>query len=423
MAPVSQVGVELPAADTGFTLTAVNSSPLEAEGLRDRVQKSLNDFVAGQTPRLDAISEDLGPMVDAIAALVAGGKRLRPAFCYWGWRGAGGQDTDQIVRAATSLELLQACALVHDDVMDDSDTRRGRPAAHRQFAALHRGHGWLGSPDSFGLGAAVLMGDLCLSWADELLFTCGLPADSLLRAKWVYDEMRTELMSGQYLDLLEQAAGGGSIERARRVIRFKSAKYTIERPLHLGAALAGAGPDLVATYTAYGLPLGEAFQLRDDVLGVFGDPGETGKPAGDDLREGKRTVLVTTALDRASPADAARLRRHLGDRHLLPAGVDEVRAVITDSGALGHVENLIATLTSAALAALGAPTPGRATSEPSDPTRAADRSKARSQAASLGVAEAATAPVPGSAGALSPVAEPARSVLAALAVAATERSV
>jgi geranylgeranyl diphosphate synthase, type I len=373
----------------------VTSSPLETEGLRDRVQKSLDDFVALQTPRLDAISEDLGPMVDAIVALVAGGKRLRAAFCYWGWRGAGGPDNDQIVRAATSLELLQACALVHDDVMDDSDTRRGRPAAHRQFAALHRGHGWLGSSDSFGLGAAVLMGDLCLSWADELLFGSGLPAESLLGAKWVYDEMRTELMSGQYLDLLEQAVGGGSIERARRVIRFKSAKYTIERPLHLGAALAGSGPDLLATYTAYGLPLGEAFQLRDDVLGVFGDPGETGKPAGDDLREGKRTVLVTTALEHASPADAARLRRHLGDRLLQASGVDEARAVITDTGALAHIEHLIAALTTQALAALGPTAPSLAAANPTAP----------------------------SSGPQSVVAEPARSVLAALAVAATARSV
>ena len=364
---------------------------MEAEGLRDRVQKSLDDFLARQTPRLDAISEDLGPMADSIAALVSGGKRLRAAFCYWGWRGAGGPDTDQIVRAATSLELLQACALVHDDVMDDSDTRRGRPAAHRQFAALHRGQGWLGSPDAFGAGAAVLLGDLCLSWADELLFDCGLPGEALLAAKPVFDEMRTELMSGQYLDLLEQAMGGGSIERARRVIRFKSAKYTIERPLHLGAALAGGEEDIRATYTAFGLPLGEAFQLRDDVLGVFGDPELTGKPAGDDLREGKRTVLVTTALDRASPADAARLRRHLGDRRLQVGGVEQARAVITDTGALAHVEDLIAALTEQALGALGPP-PSPA-HDPLD--RAAD--------------DHCT------------VSEPARSVLRELAVAATER--
>ena len=352
MGQVSQVRLELPCDAAGFTLTAVTSSPLEAEGLRDRVQKALDEFVALQTPRLDSISEDMGPMADSIVALVAGGKRLRAAFCYWGWRGAGGSDSHPIVRAATSLELLQACALVHDDVMDDSDTRRGRPAAHRQFAALHRGHGWLGSPDAFGLGAAVLMGDLCLAWADELLFSCGLPAEALIRAKPVFDEMRTELMSGQYLDLLEQAMGGGSIERARRVIRFKSAKYTIERPLHLGAALAGAGQATMASYSAYGLPLGEAFQLRDDVLGVFGDPDETGKPAGDDLREGKRTVLVTTALEHASPADAARLRRHLGDRHLRGSGVDEARAVITDTGALTIVEDMITELTTQALAAV-----------------------------------------------------------------------
>jgi geranylgeranyl diphosphate synthase, type I len=351
--------------------------PLEAEGLRDRVQKSLDGFMSTQVPRLDAISEDLGPMADAIASLVAGGKRLRPAFCYWGWRGAGGADEEAIVQAATSLELLQACALVHDDVMDGSDTRRGRPAAHRQFAALHRGHGWLASSDSFGVGAAILMGDLCLCWADELLFTSGLPPEALLRAKPVYDEMRTELMSGQYLDLLEQAVGGGSIERARRVIRFKSAKYTVERPLHLGAALAGGGARLLDAYTAYGLSLGEAFQLRDDVLGVFGDPDQTGKPAGDDLREGKRTVLVTKALEQASPADAARLRRHLGDRHLQPAGVLEAREVITVTGAVAYVEDRIAVLTAAALAALDAP---------------------------------------------ALIAEPARSVLAALTVAATERS-
>ena len=171
-------------------------------------------------------------------------------------------------------------------------------------------------------------------------------------AKRVYDEMRTELMAGQYLDLLEQARGGGSVERAMRVVRFKSAKYTIERPLHMGAALAGAGPDVMAAYSGYGLPLGEAFQLRDDVLGVFGDPGETGKPAGDDLREGKRTVLIATAMDRATPAQAAQIRRHLGDPGLDATGVALLREVISETGALDHAEQLITSLTDQALAAL-----------------------------------------------------------------------
>jgi geranylgeranyl diphosphate synthase type I len=226
------------------------------------------------------------------------------------------------------------------------------PAAHRRFATLHRGNGWLGSPEGFGVGAAILLGDLCLSWADELLLTCGLPATDVLRGKPVYDVMRTELMAGQYLDLLEQARGGGSAARAMRVVRYKSAKYTIERPLHLGAALAGAPDELLVAYSGYGLPLGEAFQLRDDVLGVFGDPSQTGKPAGDDLREGKRTVLVARAAESATPAQAALLRRHLGDPALDAAGVDALREVITDTGALAHVEALISALTEQSLRAV-----------------------------------------------------------------------
>ncbi len=330
------------------------ASPLDAEDLRVRVQKRLDDFLGSQVPVLDDVSPDLAPLSDALVDLLRGGKRLRPAFAYWGWRGAGGVDSEAAIAAATALELLQACALIHDDVMDGSDTRRGMPAAHRRFATLHRGNGWLGSPEGFGVGAAILLGDLCLSWADELLMSSGLPTDALLRGKPVYDIMRTELMAGQYLDLLEQAMGGGSAERAMRVVRFKSAKYTIERPLHLGAALAGAPQQLVVSYSGYGLPLGEAFQLRDDVLGVFGDPAQTGKPAGDDLREGKRTVLVATAFESATPAQAAVLRRRLGDPALDAAGVDELREIIVSTGALRHVEALIDALTDQAFRALDA---------------------------------------------------------------------
>jgi geranylgeranyl diphosphate synthase, type I len=329
------------------------TSPLDAEDLRTRVRKHLDDFIAVQVPRLDAVSDDLAVFADTLTDLLAGGKRLRPAFCYWGWRAAGGADDNEAaVRAAMSLELLQACALVHDDVMDGSDTRRGMPSVHRRFASLHRGNEWLGSSETFGVGSAILMGDLCLSWADEILMASGLPVDALMRAKPIYDEMRTELMAGQYLDLLEQALGGGSIARAERVIRFKSAKYTIERPLHLGVALAGGSDELMTACSDYGLPLGEAFQLRDDVLGVFGDPSETGKPAGDDLREGKRTVLVVRAMDAASPAQAAQLRRSLGDPGLAADGVEELRTIITDTGALARVEDRITALTQQALDAL-----------------------------------------------------------------------
>lgn len=327
-------------------------SPLDVADLRPRVQRALDAFLDRQDRVLQEIGDELELLLGAVRDLVAGGKRFRAAFCYWGWRGAGGADGEEIVTAAAALELLQACALVHDDLMDRSDTRRGRPAAHRRFAAHHEAAGWVGSAEAFGQGAAILLGDLCLSWADEMVFTSGLPAEALVRAKPAYDVMRTELMAGQYLDLVEQARGAGSTAGARRVIRFKSAKYTVERPLHLGAALAGGPADLAAGYSAYGLALGEAFQLRDDVLGVFGDPAQTGKPAGDDLREGKRTVLLAATLDRASPAQAAVVRRDLGDRDLDPARLARLREVMVDSGAVDHVEGLIARLTGQAVAAL-----------------------------------------------------------------------
>jgi geranylgeranyl diphosphate synthase type I len=303
---------------------------------------------------LEQVGEELAPLADALVQLVAGGKRLRPAFCYWGHRAAGGRDGEAIVKAAAALELFQACAIIHDDVMDGSDTRRGMPSAHRRFAGLHRSEGWQGDPEAFGEGAAILLGDLCLAWSDEMLATSGFAPDELARGDRVFAEMRTELMGGQYLDLLEQARGGGSVARALRVARFKSAKYTIEKPLHLGAALAGADQEVLDGCSGYGLPLGEAFQLRDDLLGVFGDPAQTGKPAGDDLREGKRTVLVAMALEAATAAQAEVVRRHLGDPHLSDEGVAALRTVLVETGAVARVEGLIAELYDDALVALDA---------------------------------------------------------------------
>jgi geranylgeranyl diphosphate synthase type I len=338
----------------------VAASPLDAEDLRTRVHKELETFIEGQQHVLDSVGAELLPMLDAARALLAGGKRLRPAFAYWGWRGAGGADCPEIVPAVAALELLQACALIHDDVMDGSDTRRGHPSAHRRFAQMHQDAAWFGSAGDFGIGAAILLGDLALTWADEMLFSAPLPEESLRRVKPVYDRMRVELMAGQYLDLLEQARGGGSVERALRVARFKAAKYTVEGPLHLGGTLAGASPDLIAQYSAYGVPLGEAFQLRDDVLGVFGDPETTGKPAGDDLREGKRTVLVAVAEERATTAQTTTLADLLGDRELSPDGIAALHGVIEGTGALGYVEQLITELVDESLKALeGVPEPAR----------------------------------------------------------------
>ncbi|GAA1234678.1 polyprenyl synthetase family protein [Oryzihumus leptocrescens] len=338
------------------------SSPLDAHDLRRRVQAVVDAEIRTQSAVLGEIGDDLTPLVSAVAALLRGGKRLRAAFLYWGYRAGGGPDGEAVVRAATAMELFQAAALLHDDVMDDSDTRRGLPAAHRRLATEHTEQGWTGDGDRFGVAGAILAGDLCLTWTDELFATSGLPAAELDRARPVFDRMRTQLMGGQFLDVLESARGWESlttaerVERARRVIRYKSAKYTVEHPLLIGATAAGVGGADLAELSAYGLALGEAFQLRDDLLGVFGDPAQTGKPAGDDLREGKRTVLIAEALDTAGPAGVAAVDKLLGLADLDEAGVEELRAVITGSGALDRVEQRISALVTDAHAHLDATT-------------------------------------------------------------------
>lgn len=333
------------------------TSPVDPTGLRTRVEAALAEFLARQRVRMSGVDDAAGPIADAVEAFVlGGGKRLRPAFAYWAYRGAGGADTGQLVATVAALELLHAGALIHDDVMDGSDTRRGEPAMHRRFARLHRAGRWRGDPDRFGTAAAILLGDLCLVWSDELLHSGGLPPATLARARPVFDQMRTELTFGQYLDIHAQVTGDATVDRAVTVARLKSASYTVERPLQIGAALAGAAPALAEAYARYGSPLGEAFQLRDDVLGVFGDPARTGKPAGDDLREGKRTYLVAAAFEAADPATRAELAARLGDPELDQSGVARLRELITGTGALDRTERRIATLTGAALAGLaGAP--------------------------------------------------------------------
>jgi geranylgeranyl diphosphate synthase type I len=335
------------------------ADPTGLSTLSSRVTAALADFMTNSAKTLAEVGTELDAAAEATAEFVlAGGKRLRPAFCYWGWRGTGAADDESLLNAAASLELLHACALIHDDVMDGSDTRRGRPSVHRRFAELHRTSGWNGNPDAFGASAAILLGDLCLVWADQMFTECGLDAVTTRRAAGVYGEMRVELMAGQYLDVLASvlpANPAEATERALRVARFKSAKYTIERPLHLGGVLAGADAELLAVYSGYGLPLGEAFQLRDDVLGVYGDPAVTGKPAGDDLREGKRTALVTLTEQRATPAQADVLHRLLGNPELDNAGVEACRTVISESGALADVEALITQRGTEACEAISAP--------------------------------------------------------------------
>ncbi|GGL22689.1 polyprenyl synthetase family protein [Phycicoccus endophyticus] len=334
------------------------TSVLDTADLRRRVQRVLDDELAAQTLVLAELGPDVEDLLHAVGDLLRGGKRLRAAFLYWGARGAGLPDSEELVRLSSAMELFQAAALIHDDVMDDSDTRRGMPAAHRALATRHAARGWSGDDERFGLAGAVLAGNLCLTWTDELYATCGLPPAALARGRAVFDRMRTQLMAGQFLDVVESARpweGLGDEERvarAGRVIRYKSAKYTVEHPLLIGAGVGGMDPAGVEALSRYGLDVGRAFQLRDDLLGVFGDPDETGKPAGDDLREGKRTVLLAHALAGADAGGRARVERLLGRADLAVTDVEELRGIINGSGAVALLEDEIARLAGSARAAL-----------------------------------------------------------------------
>ncbi|MET8862167.1 polyprenyl synthetase family protein [Nonomuraea sp. NPDC004580] len=308
--------------------------------------------------RLCGFLEDWGnpvsdPGVEAAYGLLAdfilgGGKRVRPQLCYWGWRGAGGDDCEEIISAAAALELCHAGLLIHDDIMDGSDLRRGQATVHRSLSDLHRGPG----AEAFGRAGGILLGTLSLAWSDALLSSCGIDPARLRAAHHLFDAMRTEVISGQYLDVLAQLRSGATEAQALTVIRYKSAKYTVERPLQIGGALAGAPPDLLDAYSRFGVPLGEAFQLRDDVLGTFGSASETGKSALDDLREGKQTVMYAHAVQHASPAQLAHLRAWHGNPELTEERAAEVRRILIDTGALARVEDMIEDRVRQAMSAL-----------------------------------------------------------------------
>lgn len=315
----------------------------------------LDDFLATKAAETAQLDPRLHELTDEIRALVdAGGKRLRPAFVYWGHRAAGASHDEAVLRPAAAVELLHTFALLHDDVMDRSATRRGRPSAYASFADRHRAAGRLGDSGWFGCSAAILAGDLVYVWADELFDATDLPADAVARARAVFTTLRREVIAGQHLDLVLAADPHAHEDDARNVALLKSARYTVTRPLELGAALAPDGARVAPALAAYGDAVGLAFQMRDDILGLFGDPSVTGKSSLDDLREGKRTVLVLRALRLADDRQRQVLLRCLGDPTLDEERAVEARRVVADTGALASVEALLTAQHALALEAIAA---------------------------------------------------------------------
>ncbi|MCE5288877.1 MAG: polyprenyl synthetase family protein [Nocardiaceae bacterium] len=330
-----------------------------SESIVAAAEETLGRFFASRASIVESIGGAFPEVVEALRQYVLqGGKRVRPAFAWLGFRGAGGPASgpaaDAAFGVASALELLHACALIHDDIIDASLTRRGVATVHVDYAGRHRRAGFSGDSARYGESIAILLGDLALSWSEDMVTESGVEADAGVRLESVWSAMRTEVIAGQLLDIEAEVRGDETVEAALRVSRYKTAAYTIERPLQLGAALAGADDDLIAAYGRFGHDLGIAFQLRDDLLGVFGDPALTGKPSGDDIREGKRTVLLAVALAKADvedPAAAQVIRESLGTE-VSAERLDDIRAILTRLGAVAEVERRIDELMKSALAAL-----------------------------------------------------------------------
>jgi geranylgeranyl diphosphate synthase type I len=344
-----------------------------APRLVDLVNERLEEFLSDRASILRSIAPDLDPLSGFSKRFLSGGKRFRAQFCHLGWqavRGPAGERSDAgsvaeryaVVSASAALEVFHAAALVHDDLIDNSDTRRGAPSAHRVFEAQHHGAGWAGSAPDYGRATAILLGDLLLGWSDELLddgLEALTDASAARAARLEFNRMRTEVTVGQYLDILEERAwlampDADQRTRAERVVVFKSAKYSIEAPLVIGGAIAGGTAAELDALRGFGLPLGIAFQLRDDLLGVYGDPELTGKPAGDDLREGKRTVLIALARERLAPARRQLLDELLGDPDLDAEQVRMLQRTIRECGAVDELEQVIDQHTERAMSALEA---------------------------------------------------------------------
>ena len=320
------------------------------DDVRARVRAHLTEFVAAQC-RADLAGAKVDVAGDVLSDFVDGGKYVRSTFMYLGWL-CGAQEHEAALRASASLELFHAFALMQDDVMDESALRRGRPSAHVSFSRWHRQRGLTGSSDRFGESAAILLGDLCLVWSEKMLRESGVDADALARVWPRYDDMRTELAIGQFADLVNDCHSFPTLDAVLDVLRRKSGNYSVRRPLEIGGAMAGCRPEVLDALAGYGYAIGEAFQLRDDLLGVFGSQKVTGKSVGTDLTAQKATSVVVAAHQLADTA----LRRQLSDLmstpELGPRDAERWRDMITVSGAVQWIEELIEERLNQALACL-----------------------------------------------------------------------
>ena len=310
---------------------------------RGRLEPAIVDWLGERRRRTATYARQAVELTDCLQDLIsAGGKRLRPALVHFGFVAAGGEDPARALPMAMATELLHTYLLIHDDIMDHAETRRGLPAAHRRFRDRHQASGWRGDSADYGVSMAILVGDLAHSFALELFHSTEAPPRIARELQGTFFAMCQEVIDGQFLEMHQGLERDPTAADLERVLRLKSGLYSVERPLQLGATLAGADEDLQAAFSTYGRATGEAFQLQDDLLGIFGDAAATGKPVGGDLREGKFTFLIHFAFKAAGAADRRRIRNALGNLDAPEAEVSAVCELIRASGAEDRVRQMIA---------------------------------------------------------------------------------
>lgn len=346
------------------------------QALRQRVDTYLHELADQEEGELVRLSPELAPLCAQLRTALTRGKRIRAAFLYWGWRAAGQPDCDGVIRAAAAMELVHAAACTHDDIIDDSRLRHGLPTAHVAFAEggarrwvtshPYRASARHGSPQDVAqdvarhasvrqgksAALAMMLGDLLMGYAAQTFATCGLPGAYVARTVPLWSTLLRETIAGEFLEVLRTGSDTSDVAESLEVARYKTAKYTVERPLHMGATLGGASRQVMEAFTAYGLPLGEAFQLRDDLIGTFGDPAETGKSNLDDIRDRKPTALLATTLSLLAPDARRLLEKTLDSPALDESDAALVRRLMDECGARGRIEEMISERMTAARGAL-----------------------------------------------------------------------
>lgn len=308
---------------------------------KKQFDKQLLAYLSEKRQQAKEINPEIVVLVDEIIRFTEnGGKRVRPAFMYSGYIAAGGQAQEAILFASLSVELLHTFALMHDDIIDNSDLRRGELTTHKAFEAYHKTRKLKGNKKEFGLSSAILAGDLAFSFAEEILTTAPFPQERIRRARYFFDQMKIQVIYGEYLDVLGGYKDSLTEDEVLQVLEYKTAKYTVERPLHIGAMLAGSDYQTLETFSRYGIPFGQAFQMQDDIVGTFGTEEEIGKPADSDIKEGKKTLLLTKAYEKADKNQLKVLNRVVGKKGATKEDIAKVKQIMEKTGAYDYCVKL-----------------------------------------------------------------------------------